>query len=248
MKIGLVKHLNARPLTYGFEKQGNFSIRFENPSVLKEELLKGDLDAALISSVECLRNASLLNFSTKVGVCSAEKVRSILYFENQKEKYSDKIYTDSGSRTSVALLQILLKEKFGQIPLVIPTPASEILKMIERGEGYHLLFGDHALLAKWNSEFYQALDLASWWFEKKKLSFIFALWAYPKKIQLDESIFLESLEYGLKNLEEIIQVEIRFPQSTLRKYLKEELHYIVTERDKKGFELFADLCSKYSII
>jgi chorismate dehydratase len=248
MKIGLVKHLNARPLTYGFEKKGNFSVRFENPSVLKEELLKGELEAALISSVECLRNADKLNFSTKVGVCSAEEVRSILYFENKQEKYSDKIYTDSGSRSSVALLQILLKEKYGQVPTVVPTPANEILKMIEKGEGYHLLFGDHALLAKWNREFYASLDLASWWFEQKKLSFIFALWAYPKNIQLDESIFLESLEYGLKNLEEIIQLEIRLPESTLRKYLKEELHYIVTERDKKGFELFAELCYKYSIL
>ena len=86
MKIGVVKHLNARPLTYGFEKKGEHSIFYENPSVLKEELLKGNLDLALISSVECIRNSDVLDFSLSTGVCSSNRVRSILYFENKFQK------------------------------------------------------------------------------------------------------------------------------------------------------------------
>ncbi|HMY65661.1 MAG TPA: ABC transporter substrate-binding protein, partial [Leptospiraceae bacterium] len=59
MRIGLVKHSNARPLTFGIEKSGEHSLVYENPSVLKDLLLEGKLDTALISSVECIRNRGL---------------------------------------------------------------------------------------------------------------------------------------------------------------------------------------------
>ena len=75
MKIGIVKHLNARPLTYGFEKSGSHELVFENPSVLKDLLLKGKLDTALISSVECIRNESVLAYSTACGVVFVREQR-----------------------------------------------------------------------------------------------------------------------------------------------------------------------------
>ena len=73
---------------------------------MKEELLKGNLDLALISSVECIRNSDVLDFSLSTGVCSSNRVRSILYFENKFHKET-KIHVDEGSRSSVALLKIL---------------------------------------------------------------------------------------------------------------------------------------------
>jgi chorismate dehydratase len=112
MKIGVVKHLNARPLTYGLEKNIEHSVLYENPSVLKEELLNNNLDLALISSVECIRNESKLDFSMSTGVCAEKKVRSILFFENKKEANPEVIFVDEGSRSSVALLRILYHEKY----------------------------------------------------------------------------------------------------------------------------------------
>lgn len=247
MKIGLVKHLNARPLTFGFEKNSSYELVFDNPSVLKEMLLEKKLDIALISSVECIRHRNHLNFSDKVGVCAKEKVRSILYFQNLNEPNPKKLYTDIGSRTSVALLQILLFEKLGYIVEVIPTEPKEIFENLNKNIGSHLLFGDNALLFQINSPAYEVKDLATWWFEAKKLGFIFAFWAYPKELVFDDSIFLESLEFGLKHMEEIISHEKRFSKIILNKYLKDELHYIVTENDKNGFYLFQDLIHKYKI-
>ena len=248
MKIGVVKHLNARPLTYGMEKRKEHTILYENPSVLKEELLKNNLDLALISSVECIRNESKLNFSMSTGVCAEKKVRSILFFENKNEPTPESIFVDEGSRSSVALLKILYHEKYNTIIDTIPLNPTEIQGRISEKKGSHLLFGDNALIANWDREAYQVYDLAEWWNTITGLNFIFALWAYPKNLKIDEAIFYSSLEYGLQKIDEIINKENRFSKEMISNYLLNELHYVVTEKDRLGFELFRKKCLELKLL
>ncbi len=247
MKIGVVKHLNARPLTYGFEKKGEHSIFYENPSVLKEELIKGNLDLALISSVECIRNSHILDFSLSTGVCSSNRVRSILYFENKVQRET-KIHVDEGSRSSVALLQILFRMKEGKLPETIATKPELIQEQIQNKIGSHLLFGDNALLAKWDSDAFNVYDLAEWWNRETGLYFIFALWAFPKGKKIDEQLFYSSLEYGLQRIDEIIEKEKRFPREMVSVYLQSELHYVATEKDRSGFEKFQFFCKQNNLL
>lgn len=247
MRIGLVKHLNARPLTYGIEKSGEHELLYENPSVLKEELLLGNLDVALISSVECLRNKDKLSFSLSTGVCAKERVRSILFFRNRFEDLS-KIYVDIGSRSSVALLKILVHKTYSFLVETIPENPKKIQEMIHLKQGSHLLFGDNALLAEYDPKFYECIDLASWWYESTGLGFCFAFWAYPKGKIISDDLFYISLEEGLKNLNEIIEKENRLEKTLVETYLKKELHYIVNSQDRAGFELFKKECKKLGLI
>jgi chorismate dehydratase len=249
MKIGIVKHLNARPLTYGFEKSSDHDLFFENPSVLKEELVRGNLDIALISSVECLRNQDKLSWSYSTGVCAQNKVRSILFFQNKKQTHPvQKIYVDKGSRSSVALLKILYYETYNQLVETIPEDPIKIQEKILQADSSHLLFGDNALLAHWNTDDYIVLDLAEWWNKLTSQNFCFALWAYPKGSTVNESIFYKSLEYGLQHIEEIIHSEKRFPHWLTSRYLKEELHYVLDEKDKSGFALFQKRCIDLNLL
>lgn len=249
MKIGIVKHLNARPLTYGLEKNGGHDLFYENPSVLKEELLKGNLDIALISSVECLRNKDKLAWSYSTGVCAREKVRSILFFQNKHQIHPvPQIFVDKGSRSSVALLKILYFATYGQLVETIALDPKEIQNKIGLGEASHLLFGDNALLANWDEKNYSVIDLAEWWNRLTAQHFCFALWAYPKNLRVDESIFYKSLEFGLQHIDEIIQMETRFPIWLTARYLKEELHYVLDEKDRSGFLLFEKKCLELGLL
>ncbi|MBM9579056.1 menaquinone biosynthesis protein [Leptospira sp. 201903070] len=249
MKIGIVKHLNARPLTWGFEKDKKNRIVPENPAILKDYLLNDEIDLGLISSIECIRNEDILNAYQTTGVCAREKVRSILFFKNLKEEYPPKvILTDSGSKTSMALVRVLVHEETGTIPDVKPTDSKIIQEMIENGIGSHMLFGDNALLAKWNPYFYEVRDLAEWWNELTGLGFIFALWASKKPLLVEESLFIQSLEYGISHIEEIITQESRLPEKIVREYLTKELHYMVTEEDRKGFFRFGEKCRDLDLL
>ncbi|MDZ4727260.1 MAG: MqnA/MqnD/SBP family protein [Leptospira sp.] len=248
MKIGIVKHLNARPLTYYFEKMEGYEAIYDHPSILVELLKESKLDLALISSIECIRNIDTLSFSKSVGVCAKDLVRSVLFYQNKNETFpSDKIYTDSGSRASVALLQCLFHLNFNQMPEVLPTPAAKIESMMENGIGSHLLFGDHALLhnAKPN---YKIVDLATWWNQITNTYFCFAFWAYPKDRPILDSIFIQALDYGMAHLDEIIQNETRLPTAIVDRYLKKELHYIPEEKNLKGFELYIETCQKLGLL
>jgi chorismate dehydratase len=248
MKIGIVKHLNARPLTYYFENTEGFETVADNPSVLVELLKKGNLDLALISSIECERNHNQLGYSKAVGVCAKDFVRSVLFYKNKKDlKPPERIYTDSGSRASVALLQCLFHLTYGFKPEVIPTNADQIESMMEKGNGSHLLFGDHALLHKTTPN-YEIIDLASWWNQSTGLYFCFAFWAYPKDKPIEDSLLKKALDYGLKNLDQIIQKETRLPTGIVDRYLRTELHYIPEEKNLKGFELYIETCGKLKLI
>ncbi|MDX1959323.1 MAG: menaquinone biosynthesis protein [Leptospiraceae bacterium] len=248
LRAGIVKHLNARPLTYGIENRKDIEVFYENPSVLKEELLKGNLDFALISSVECLRNKDRLAYSLSTGVCARERVRSILFYHNKKEGFpKNTILVDQGSRSSVALLRILHAEEYGSLPETISTEPKLIQRKILENDGSHLLFGDNALEAKFDPEAYEVIDLASWWNRFTKKHFCFALWAYPKERPIDEEIFYKSLEFGLTHLEEIIRKETRFSYDITSTYLKNELHYVLDTKDKEGFAHFAKLCEKWGV-
>ncbi|EMJ52959.1 menaquinone biosynthesis protein [Leptospira interrogans serovar Valbuzzi str. Duyster] len=249
MKIGIVKHLNARPLTWGFEKNKKHEIVPENPAILKDYLLNGTIDLGLISSIECIRNDHVLNTYYGTGVCAREKVRSILFFKNKRENFPPKqILTDNGSKTSVALVRVLIYEESGLIPYVEPTDSKLIQEKISNGIGSHMLFGDNALLAKWNPEFYEVKDLAQWWNELTGLGFIFALWASKKSLKLDDFIFIQSLEYGVSHIEEIISHESRLSATLVREYLTKELHYKITEEDQKGFLLFKEKCRSLNLL
>ncbi|PJZ26624.1 menaquinone biosynthesis protein [Leptospira hartskeerlii] len=249
MRIGIVKHLNARPLTWGFEQNSEHKVVPENPSLLKDYLLRGLVDVGLISSIECLRNEDVLSVSMKVGVCASEQVRSIKFFKNKKEAYPPyRILTDNGSRTSMALVRVLVHNDSGKLPEVAPTDPKIIKEEISIGRGSHMLFGDNALFAEWDPEVYEVKDLAEWWYETTGTSFIFALWASKKPLELPDSFYEDSLKYGLAHIEEIIQKESRLPTDLVRTYLTQELHYEITESDRKGFELFGKYCNELGIL
>lgn len=248
MKIGLVKHLNARPLTLFFENNKDYEPVYDNPSVLVEELKLGKLDCALISSIECERNKDLLDYTKVVGVCARDFVRSVLYFQNKNELYPpDMVYTDLGSRTSVALLQCLFYLETGKKIQVLPTNAKEISDRLEKKQGSHLLFGDHALLQK-STPGYQVRDLAHWWNHLTGLHFCFAFWAFPKGKPWEDSIFLKALSYGMSQLESIIETETRLPHQVVDRYLKQELHFVPEETNLKGFEKYIEICRTLVLI
>ena len=244
MKIGAIRDLNAQVLTFGFINSKEHQIIFDTPANLKNLLLEKKIDAALISSVECLRNSKTLSWCDKVGVCAYKEVQSILFFENKTK--NNIIYTDIGSRSSVALLKILI-QNMGSYTF-IPKSPEYIIENIKQNKGNHLLFGDNALFIKYSKEYFQVKDLCKWWYEKTSLPFIFAFWAYCKSQKIDDSLFINSLKLGLENLDYILNRETKLEDSIKKNYLKQNLHFFVSELDKKGFNLFKKECEKLNLI
>jgi len=248
MRFGLVRFVNARPLDLGLKENTDGHTLIEaTPAELFTLLQSKELDAALISSVECLRNRETLDTCMTVGICALHQVTSILYLAPSLSSRPETIFADNGSRTSVALLQLLFQLEYGYLPRMVPTPPETVIKKVANNEGGGLLIGDAALRFYYASRStpIEVRDLAEWWYSRERLPFVFALWAYPKERPVDHSIFERSCDYGMEHIESIVE---HSDMPHVREYLTRTLHYRLTDDDHKSLERFNSLLSETDLL
>jgi predicted solute-binding protein len=131
LRIGCVQYLNARPLIHGWPGK----VIFDHPSALCASLAAGELDVALVSSFEFLRNP-IYRIVDDVSISSHGPVYSVVVAHREEISQVDEIALDPASETSVNLLRCLLAER-GLNP-----------RLVEGGAGpsvARLLIGDQAI-------------------------------------------------------------------------------------------------------
>jgi chorismate dehydratase len=111
IKVGAVSYLNTKPLIYGMKGEGfvnSNELILTYPSHLASMLLKREIDVALVPSALL---AELPDYSIVSDYCigSIDQVASVCVFSDKPIDSVECIYLDYQSKTSVALLKILLK-------------------------------------------------------------------------------------------------------------------------------------------
>jgi predicted solute-binding protein len=105
LRVGCVKYVNARPLVCGWPGK----VEFDHPSGLCQRLANGDLDVALVSSFEFLRNP-IYWIVDDVSISSDGPVYSVVLAHRGDISEIEEIELDPASKTSVNLLRCLLGE------------------------------------------------------------------------------------------------------------------------------------------
>src|SRR6201993_5162687 len=105
LRIGCVKYLNARPLIRGWSGE----VDFDHPSVLCKRLAGGQLDIALVSSFEFLRNP-IYRIVDDVSISSDGPVYSVVVAYCGEFSKIEEIELDPASETAVNLLRCVLAE------------------------------------------------------------------------------------------------------------------------------------------
>ena len=241
MRVGLVSFLNARPLDYGLRRNPENEIVESLPAKLCELILAGDLDCALISSVECLRHQDKLDWCKKLAICSQGAVRSVLYIRKEGRERNapiKKLWADSASRTSVALWQCLYFGIHKTLPPVISVPAAQIPQSICEESG-GVLIGDAALEFSQSQEAsgFALYDLGAWWsLVEGKLPFVFALWAYPKnRAPIADRVFEKSFSEAKANMDKIIKSS---SLADMDSYLQKNIYYQLGAGEHRALERF----------
>src|ERR1043166_653488 len=103
LRIGCVKYLNARPLIRGWPGD----VEFDHPSALCQRLANGELDVALVSSFEFLRNP-IYRIVDDISISSHGPVYSVVVAHRAEISEMEEIELDPASETSVHLLRCLL--------------------------------------------------------------------------------------------------------------------------------------------
>lgn len=241
LRVGIVNFLNSKPLAWGFLKGHHadlFAPTYHPPAMVAKLLGQGALDIGLIPSVEVQRIPNL-KVLPDLCVASTHEVKSVLLVSRGPIQEVKRVALDQNSRTSVALVRILLQERWGVHPeYVHERPDPE--RMLSEADAA-LLIGDPAL--KVEREKYKVWDLAAEWNALTGLPFVFAVWAVRPEVYLPDLpfYFKSSLRYGLSSVDTLSReaaAELGLESSEVRSYLTDNLAYFLRQEEISGLEEF----------
>ena len=248
IRLGCVKYLNARPLIRGWP--GN--VEFDHPSGLCQRLAKGQLDVALVSSFEFVRNP-IYRIVDDVSISSDGAVYSVVVAHRGEFSNIEEIELDPASETAANLLRCLLAE-LGLTPRLtrVVHGSTELPRA-------RLIIGDQAISFRQNhAGAFQFWDLGEQWKKLTGLPFVYALWLIRPEVRDAKSIAqcLRGLrDANLADISTIVSdagVDIAHKQAItpefLYRYYSGHLRFNFGLREKQGLQTFADLCAKHGVL
>ncbi len=204
IKVGAVSYLNTKPLIYGFEQgmmKDEIDLLIDYPSNVAEMLINNQIDIGLIpvTAIPLLPEHYII--SDYCIACDGE-VASVCLFSDVPINEIETVLLDYQSKTSVALLKILLKEYWKITPELIWGNAGYETEIKATTAG--LVIGDRAFKQRSVSAY--IYDLGLGWKEMTGLPFVFAVWVSNKKLSANFiKVFNVANEYGFIHLDEVIK-------------------------------------------
>jgi chorismate dehydratase len=270
LNIAAVAFLNTIPLIEWFvdHPSEDYALECDLPSRLALRLENGTSDVALLPVVELFRGRAAGIF-LGAGIACRGAVDSVKFFYCGELGKIERVRSDRGSRTSIALLKVLLAENFGCRPLVEEFAPTAGMKPLE-GEG-HLVIGDRCFeyenaLRVDSNEQTRVIDLGAAWFELTGLPFIFAAWcasqtllerSQPEVLAKITLLLNRARDYGCARLAQIAEREAVLGRSEYAKqadsdkllyYFERSLSYTIGESELSGVALFHQLCIKHGVV
>ena len=251
--LGKIPYLNSVPFYSHFEKR-QFRILPVAPRRMGELSSKGLIDAgpfSLMSYFEQEANLELMNYC----IATRDQVKSVMLFSKEGWNGLDgkTIGITDDTATSVHLLQVLLKKKYG---------VNATFERMHSGVNDYsnfdavLLIGDDALRRnKYGlSGFELVFDLAREWYEWQKLPFVFAVWAMNKSLPVDKKTELRQLlqssleksEAALETIGALHGKRIGLTPNETKEYL-EGFSYRLGEREREAMEIFRKLFDEVAV-
>jgi len=241
LRIGCVKYLNARPLSHGWPGE----VVLDHPSALCAQLARGELDVALVSSFEFLRNP-IYRIVDGVSISSDGPVYSVVVAHVGRISDVEEIALDPAAETSGNLLRCLLSERKLNLRFVEGSKSSPS----KRTAG--LLIGDQAIrFRRDHAGEFQFWDLGEQWKTLFALPFVYALWLVRPEVIDPKSIadrLREVRDKNLGNIGGMIAEENEFDRAFCDRYFGEHLRFGFGEPEMKGLRAFLELCQKYGLL
>jgi chorismate dehydratase len=198
LRLGAVSYLNARPLVHGLESEPGVRLEDDVPSRVARRLHAGEVDLGMIPSIEYAFGR--YDIVPGIAIGSRGPVRSVSLYLSRPLEEVRRVALDTSSRTSVALVRVLLRERLGRDPEYVPM-APALVDMLAVADAA-LLIGDPALEQE---SAVPSLDMGEEWTRRTGLPFVYAFWAGPPGVVTRAGVarLRTALEEGLVAVPEI---------------------------------------------
>jgi chorismate dehydratase len=254
IKLGIHSFLNAIPLVWPFLKaqiENPFEVAFDTPARLADRLARGELDVAMVPSVEAIRHPGW-RVVPGAAIASNGAVGTVLVVSTTPLKEVGRLAVDTKSRTSVVMIEIIFQKLFGRIPELVPM-TDNLIAMLEACDAA-LVIGNIAFRAALMAdEGFRVEDLGRQWYALTNEPFVHAVYCVRGGVDLGASASLleKAKDKGLGQLEAIAKSEAPAlglaPEEALT-HLREKILYDLGPREVKGLETFFGLASELDLI
>ena len=253
LRVGAVSFVNSVPLIDGLDRHPDVLLQRDLPSRLADLLAEDRIDVGLIPVIEYLRG---VGGELVPGICIGSRgaVRTVKVFSQGPLEEATEIAVDRGSRTSIALLRVLLGELYGTEPdLHVCEPRPESLFA---HYGTVLVIGDRA--DEVDPAGLHVHDLGEMWQDLTGLPFVFAAWVLSERMSSEDArrrslvrILQDARDSGFARLDELAAAEVRRRHVDLASvlgYWRGHVHYTLGEAELAGLARFGELAAKYDLV
>ena len=217
LRVGRIPYINTYPV-YGAVDRGIVSLDATMvngvPSVLNAYMANGAMDVSVVSAVEYAMHAERYLLLPDLAITSDGPVRSVMLFSKRPVADLDgaTVLVSRSSMTSVELLVLLFRERWGVKPRLLPADAesADIARFGDVPHDARLVIGDAALLLSSGTHevsrvYPYHVDLGFAWKEWTGLPFVFAVWVAQRTTPVSEALrvhagLIASRDWGVKNL------------------------------------------------
>ena len=241
IRLGAVGYLNARPLVHGLDNDTRFRVRYDLPSECAKLLHAHEIDVGLIPSIEYLRGPRPYGLVYGAAVTSNGPVKSVALYTRREPRDITTVAMDTSSRTSVALVTILLR-KMNKLVIEPEEMAPNLDLMLERADAA-LIIGDVALFLDHDAAGVQKIDLGETWTTATGLPFVYALWAgWPHAVTPEDiGALLRARDAGVAHVDQIAATH--YPddparQAIVSRYLRDNIQYRFFGAEEEGLRAF----------
>ncbi len=254
LRIGAPGYLASRPLVFGLMRNASAEVDllYDEPGRLASRLERGNLDAALIPSIEFLRGVGD-HYIQGHGLIASLNTRSLMLVTDRDLPRLERVAVNENSRTSLAALRIVLDKLHQTTPDFCvfkgdPDKWCEsydgVLLTGDSGFDYWLAHGDndgngHDIGEMWAALFPQPLVVLLWAFNDKKLA---------DRLQ---ELLVSSRDFGIQNLSLLSDGVARTSPhegTVLYDYFATSWRYHLGGEEEEGLKVLEQYAFEYQLI
>lgn len=242
-QLGAVSYLNAKPLVYGLDQDAGYSVRYDVPARLPTMLDRGIVDTALVPVIDMIApDRSWKIISDACIGCDGETLTVRVFSRVEAERIT-RLCVDGDSHTSIALADVIWRERFGRGLHIEPYRAGDdtaeaILLIGDKVVNHHLI------------DFDLQIDLGGAWKSLTGLPFVFAVWAAPAA--LDTAHLARRLgrarDEGVNHARTLaadLGPGLGWPVDLAVRYLTRRLRFTLGPRHREAMQVFFDLVARH---
>lgn len=257
IRIGASNHLANRPLLFGLDDAApeGFELVNEEPGSLALALERGELDAALIPSIEFLRG---VGERTVPGPALVAKggTRGLLLVAKKPLAEVERIAVDEFSRTPLVALRAVLDKELSILPDLCVVKRRPLNASNWREEYDAALLTDDEALQYAESEkdpSETCYDVGEMWLSIFAQPLVVSVWAYndPRVGKQIEPVLVAARDRAMKNLSALCEAIARGSSYTpgfLLKYYSSAWGFHLGSAEEEGLRLLEDVAYEYQLI